>query len=365
MKIGITFGEYSPLHQGHLDVIMRAKRENDRCVVFVCGYDNDPRGQLLPLIKRTRIIKNALEDSVTAVRSLDDTEIGIDESYSEGNWYKWLSYMKNKLAEMGYNTHDNRFVFYVGESSYEAILNKIAPKIFSFCNCVLVDRTENPISGTQCRNNPLKHWYKIFEPFRAYYTHKILIAGTASEGKTTLCQDLGRYFGIPYSYEKGRDICKIKTDPEMNVKDFIYNIYEQHKYNEELICSPQNPGIFVSDTDNMVTLMYAKPYAEREDFALTEEDYETLYAMVKTYAKTDRWDKIFLLAPHKRDIVDDGERYMGDNDYAIRVRFFEILKSLYDEFGMEYEILDGNFYDNFLAVKDYINGLYTESNKRD
>ena len=35
MKIGIAFGEYSPLHQGHMDAIIRAKKENDKCVVFV------------------------------------------------------------------------------------------------------------------------------------------------------------------------------------------------------------------------------------------------------------------------------------------------------------------------------------------
>ena len=29
MKVGICFGGYCPMHQGHLDVIMRAKKEND------------------------------------------------------------------------------------------------------------------------------------------------------------------------------------------------------------------------------------------------------------------------------------------------------------------------------------------------
>ena len=29
MRVGIAFGCYCPLHQGHLDVIMRAKKEND------------------------------------------------------------------------------------------------------------------------------------------------------------------------------------------------------------------------------------------------------------------------------------------------------------------------------------------------
>lgn len=89
MKIGITFGGYYLLHQGHLDVIMRAKKENDIAFVFVCGYDGEERGEScdLPLLKRYRIIHNYLEDESCKVLMLNDTEIGIDESMSPVNWY--------------------------------------------------------------------------------------------------------------------------------------------------------------------------------------------------------------------------------------------------------------------------------------
>lgn len=357
MRVGICFGGYCPLHQGHLDLIMKAKKENDLTFVFVCGYDGDPRGakEGLPLLKRYRIIKNFLEDDLLKVDYINDTELGLDESMSPENWKIWTKAVYDKIWEIWSVSTANDFTWYVAESFYKDMIEQNST--FN-CKVELLDRTLNPISGTACRENPIKYWRNITAPFRAYFSHNILIAGTASEGKTTLTRDIGKYYGIPYSYEKGRDICHLKTDPEFTVKDFIYNIYEQHKYNEELIASPQNPGVFISDTDNMVTLMYANYYKQRKDFALSHSDYEVLYQMTKAYRNTTKWDKIFLIKPQPKPIIDDGERYMPDSDYEIRCKFFEFLKSLYDDFDYEYEILEGNYYENYMTVRRYIDELY-------
>lgn len=354
MRVGITFGCYCPLHQGHLDVIMRAKKENDLTFVFVCGYDNDRGGDVLPLIKRYRIIANYLKDDCVVVGKIDDTQLGLDESMSDSNWKIWVEEARSQMEQYLVGASEVQYTWYVSESEYKTAIEKLG-----IGECVLMDRTKNPVSGTLCRTQPLKYWNKITAPFRAYYSHNVLITGTASEGKTTLVRDIGKYFNLPYSYEKGRDNCALKTEPEFTVKDYIYNLYEQHKYNEELICSPQNPGVFVSDTDNCVTLMYANAHKGKPGFALREEDYNTLYAIAASYMETTKWDKIFLIKPSEKGIVDDGERYMPDSDYAIRVRYYEFLKSLYDTFGYEYEELDGGYYENFCKVRDYINHLYS------
>ena len=107
--------------------------------------------------------------------------------------------------------------------------------------------------------------------------------------------------------------------------------------------------------------MYAYFYSKRKDFAIDEDDYNVLYQIVKVYRKTTKWDKIFLLKPKDNGIVDDGERYMPDGDYQIRCEFCEFLKGLYDEFDYEYEILDGNYYNNYLTVRRYIDELYREN----
>lgn len=365
MRIGICFGGYSPMHQGHLDLIMKSKKLNDFTHVIVCGYDGDPRGKLLPLEKRYNIIRNFLTDETVHVHMINDTKLGLDESMSPSNWKVWLGEVGKFISETPRPDDDDSWsdtvTFYVAEQKYVDDINNANKNLGALypyhVHVDFTDRTENPISGTMCRESPLKNWFKITQPFRPYYSHNILIAGTASEGKTTLVHDIGKYFGIPFSYEKGRDICHLKNDTEFNFKDFLYNITEQNRYNEELICSPQNPGVFISDTDNMVTLMYADAYKRRKGFSINEEEYNVLYDVAKQYVKTIKWNKIFLIKPKQKGIVDDGERYMPDSDYKIRVGFYETLKNLYTTFGYVFEELDGNYYENFCRVRDYIKSL--------
>ena len=352
MNIGITFGGYCPLHQGHMDLIMKAKKQNDHTYVFVAGYEDDRGGNLLPLKKRYEIIKPFLEDELTTVKYINDTELGLDESMSQENWIIWLNFL---ICGIGKWEETDTITFYVGEADYKEKIEYWAwVRGYQNVKVDLADRSKHIISGTECRQDPIHHWFEMMAPFRSYYSHNILIAGTASEGKTILVNDLAKYFGLPYSYEKGRDLCKYKTDREFNFKDFMYNLYEQRKLNEELIASPQNPGIFISDSDNITTLMYAHAYSEREGFGINPAEYKVLKDVAREYAKTTKWNKIFLLAPHEKPIVDDGERYMPDSDYGIRCKFFEDMKSLFDEFGYEYEVLDGNYYENWSKVKEYI-----------
>ena len=62
-KVGVVFGSFAPLHQGHLDCIMRAKKENDGgCIVIVCGFDGDKGGEMMPLKRRYRYVREFFAD---------------------------------------------------------------------------------------------------------------------------------------------------------------------------------------------------------------------------------------------------------------------------------------------------------------
>ena len=371
MKVGICFGGYCPMHQGHLDVIMRAKKENDVCFVVVCGYDNEPRSWEinLNLDERHNLINNFFcNDEQIIVLKINDTELGIDESMSDHNWTVW----QNKVKELIFgNVHwrgpyikyqkideiTSDITWYVAEPFYKTSIernNVMNGKV------ILIDKL-NPVSGTLIRNNPIKYWNKISKPFKPYLCKNILILGTASEGKSTLVRDISNYFDIPHAWEYGRGYME---DRDMQDTDLTVDDFKEFLKGQISICNnfrtQSKNGIFISDTDNCVTLMYAKAYSSNTEMQINEDDYKVLYNEAKRLHKNSKfkWNHIFVFPPSK-NFVNDGSRYMAQASMEERNKNFEILQKLIQEFypDVSKTYLNGSFLQNFNEVKNYINSL--------
>ena len=372
--VGIVFGSFAPLHQGHLDLIMRAKKENSGgALVIVCGYDGDKGEPLMPHSKRYRYVREFFaDDDLVAVYAINDTE-SMRPQYPNG-WPSWMEEFEKiyeKAVEVEEEVvYDNphglipipvkmrgKRTWYVGdESYYDDLVNMWGEE------AVLVDRTsDNPISATMIRQNPIKHWDKITFPFRRIFSTNILITGTASEGKSTLVTDLGKYFNAPHSHEWPRDYMEEScvSDWELDCADFLAFLDGQYRHNKECINSPGNHGIFFADTDSLVTNMYSQYYSKDPSCVLTEEEYEkNIKPIAYEYARKSRWDKIFCVVPHGV-FVDDHARFMAHAGMKERQELFDILKqSLIDvgDWG-KVTILDGNYYQNFMTVVNYVKGV--------
>lgn len=363
-RVGVVFGSFAPLHQGHLDLIYRAKKENDGgAIVIVCGFDGDKGEPLMPHSKRYRYVREFFaNDDLVAVYAINDTEIGADK-YPNG-WTKWLKEFEliwtqatEAVATPFGNhglvtyTHPER-VWYVGDHEYFLDLTERNEK------AILVDRVaDNPICATMIRQNPIKNWDKITFPFRRIFSHNILICGTASEGKSTLTTDLGKYFNMPYSYEWARDYMRDScvSDWELDGADYMAFLEGQYNLNKSLINSPSNHGVFFADSDSMVTRMYAEYYAKDPTCALTQEEFEKIAVMADELTRKSRWDKIFLVAPHGV-FVDDHERYMAHSGMKERKELFEILCNNIKASGNwdKVIILNGDYYENFMTIVNYV-----------
>ena len=368
-KVGVVFGSFAPLHQGHLDCIMRAKKENDGgCIVIVCGFDGDKGGEMMPLKRRYRYVREFFaDDDLVAVYAIDDGEIGA-KPYPEG-WEQWLDEFYKifeKAVEKNYvdspvptlmQYYWPKRHWYVGDNNYASDLEARGEE------ATLLDRmADNPICATMIRQNPIKNWDKITFPFRRLFSHNILICGTASEGKSTLTTDLGKYFNAPYSYEYAREYMKDSCviDWELDGADYMAFLEGQYNLNRKLINSPGNHGIFFADSDSMVTRMYAEYYAKDPTCALTEEEFKQVANMADAITAKCRWDKIFLIAPHGV-FVDDHERYMAHSGMKERMELYEILVENLKESGNwdKVVILRGSYYENFIEIVKYVREVMT------
>lgn len=358
-SVGVVFGSFAPLHQGHLDLIMRAKKENDGgCIVIVCGFDGDKGEPLMPHNKRYRYVREFFaDDPLVAVYAINDTELGL-EGYPNG----WNGWMKEFNRICSFATKYKKRVWYVGDLCYKNDLeNKWKEKV------VKVDRfDENPISATKIRQNPILHWDKITTPFRRVFSTNILICGTASEGKTTMVRDLGKYFNAPYSHEWARDYMKESciSEWELNETDFMAFLNGQYSLNKKLINSNENHGVFFADTDSMVTRMYAEYYAKDINLSLTKEEFEHIAQAADVITSKCRWDKIYLLCP-KGKFVNDNVRYMGHSDMEERKQLYNILCKNIKDAGLwdKVTILDGGYWKNFEHIVKDVRKIIEEGNK--
>ena len=363
-SVGVVFGSFAPLHQGHLDLIMQAKKENDGgCIVIVCGYDGDKGEPLMPHSKRYRYVREFFaDDDLVAVYAINDTELQLDR-YPNG-WVGWMTEFDKiwcKAIEYGIAEPHRRW--YVGDEIYYNDLINMWHE-----DAILIDRkATNPISATMIRENPIKHWDKITLPFRRVFSTNILICGTASEGKTTMTADLGKYFNAPYSWEWARDYIRESciSDWEFEGTDFMAFLEGQYNLNKKLINSPANHGIFFADSDSMVTRMYAEYYAKDESCALTQEEFEKVAVMADEITRKSNWDKIYLLCPRGK-FVDDHERFMAHSGMKEREELFNILCNNIKASGNwdKVVILDGGYWNNFKRIVEDVKEII-ENGKMD
>ena len=342
-KVGVVFGTFAPLHQGHLELIMRAKKECDGgCIVIVDGRDGDRGGKEMSLNLRYRYVREFFaDDDLVSVYPINETELGI-EAYPNG-WNAFIEEVNRIFAFAAEGTP----VFYVSEDEYQSHLTSLGYQV------VKLDRSLNPISATMIRQNPIKHWDKITFPFRRVFSTNILICGTASEGKTTLVKDLGKYFNAPYSHEYARDYMEESyiSEWELDGADYMAFLDVQYRLNKKMINSPSNHGVFFADSDSMTTRMYAEYYCKDPELTLTEEEFNEIAVAADAITKKCRWDRIYLLCP-KGVFVDDHTRYMACSGENERQELFNILCRNIRESGNwdKVTILDGGYWNNFKQI---------------
>ena len=346
-RVAVVFGTFAPLHQGHIDLIQRAKRQCNRVCVIVSGYKGDRGEEVgLPLQKRFRYIREGFSnDELTQIYKLDETEL---PRYPLG-WEPWL---KIALETIQYDSKREDLVFFVGEKTYQ---EELEARGFEAC----LQERQFGISGTLIRENPSKYWKYIAQPFRRQFTKKVLIMGSASNGKTTLAKDLARFYDAPVSLEYAREyqIRNNVRDDELTPKDYYYLLLGQYDQTSKLIDSSANRGLVIADTNSLVTKGYYDYYMEVEGPETSMRDtFDNLF--VSILAK-EKWDLILFVQPIG-SYVNDGFRDMTMADDEIRNSFSNHLDHLRHKYlsDIPTAYLGQDYLGNYEEAKRVIDTIY-------
>lgn len=348
-KVGIVFGTFAPMHRGHIDLIIKAKRICDSVKVIVSGREGDRGDNIgLSLQKRFRYIREVFnDDSLVEVSKLDEANMPL---IPEG-WDVWL----DELFNVSNTNKDDDLLFFVNEDEYVEELQKRGFKTQS-------EERNFGISASLIRENPFQYWRFIAQPFKRHFTKKVLVLGSASNGKTTLVKDLGLFYSAPTSLEYAREYQTTNNvrDDELTAKDYFYLLDGQYAQTSKAIDSKENKGLVIADTNSTVTKAYYDYYLD-ESSSDTDLDIKAVEHLYKSLVTKEKWDLILFVQP-TGEYVDDGFRDMTMADEQIRQAFTDYLLQITKENHANTNLifLDEDYLGNYNKAIKEIETIYKE-----
>lgn len=256
-KLGLVFGKFMPVHNGHLALIEFAKRQCEQIIVSMSYTEIDPISQELRFQWLQNIYLN--DKNIILVKHLDDFN---DESLNIFDSTKlWANFINKQFPEID--------AFFCSEDYGEPLSYHLKlPNI-------VFDKSRRifPVSATKIRLNPFKYWDFIPGEVKPYFVKKICIYGPESVGKSVLTIELANIFQTNFVHEVARDFLfdnhNIDTDLITKIaKTHSEFIFESLKSSNKLL---------FCDTDIITTQIYANHYLGYIPEVLFELEKKTQY----------------------------------------------------------------------------------------
>ena len=332
-KVGMYGGSFDPLHIGHIDVIVKAASQCEKLYV-VLSYSRERDN--IPMEYRYRWIRNSFchMDNIEIIL-LEDNATSKSDYDTDDYWEKGRDYV---LSQIGANVD---VVFcgsdYIGTNRYESLYN---------CKVVYFDRAIIPVSSSAIRSNPFENWEYIPQICRPYYTKKILFVGGESTGKSTIAENLALAYNTNFLEEVGREVCDYAGAEDLMIVSDFYEILLKHKTKEMELIKQSNKLFFV-DTDALTTKFFAQ--------FLLDGEKKSAENLADAITQINTFDLIFFLEPTVV-FVQDGTR--NTKIEADREKYSNQIKALFDEAGLEYICLSGDYLNRYEEVKKIIKDKY-------
>lgn len=342
-KVGMFGGSFDPLHVGHIHDIIRAAAMCEELYVVIswCEGRESTSKEL-----RYRWLLNSFRHLPNVIiRMVEDTAVSKEVYNTDYYWEKGAADIKalvGKPIDIVFCGSD-----YLGTDRFESL----------YCPESVVhyfDRREVPISSTDIRGWALDHWDYIPAVCRSHYARKVLVVGGESTGKSTLVQNLALAYNTTYVSEVGRDTCAYAGGEELMIAEDLYENFLRQKLNVMDQAARCDRILFV-DTDALTTLFYCGFLLgpDADEMAICQK----LAAGINA---TCQWDLILFLEPDV-EFVQDGTRNEKIRDQ--RLKYSRQLQQIFDDHGMRYEKIQGDYLQRFDQAKKLIEerfGLTTQ-----
>lgn len=335
-KVGMYGGSFNPLHLGHVNNIITASNLCEKLYV-VLSVTNDEN----EIDHRERFMW--LKNITSEMQNVEVFEI-FDKNISKDT-YDWetgandIKNYINKPIDVVFSGDD-----YQGKDRWE--------KLYPGSEIYYIPRSNINISSTEIRENPYKYFDYLSNCVKPYYTKKVCIIGTESTGKTTLTRNLAKYFNTTHVEEAGRYICDDAGGIDNMQPYHYFEILFKHKQLEKEALKSANKVLLI-DTDSLITLYYYQL-----GFENTNELNKAFEDVAKGISVLNNYDLYIFLEPDV-EWVQDGTRTYGDPE--VRKENNKKLKKIFDENGIKYVCVSGDYDNRYQQSKQLIEELLSDS----
>lgn len=344
MKIGIVIGRFLPLHIGHVNLIQRASGIVDKVYVIVSHsedsdvemFDNSRFVKEITPKDRLRFIKQTFKNQDN-IRSFlfDESDC---PPYPDG-WEKWASLIKVEMEKREPELDWEKDVLFISNRKGDEEYNR---KYFgSGTRSIDPEYSEYNLNSREIRKNPSKYWEFLPREVREHIIPLITICGGESSGKSIMVDKLANVFNTSSAWEYGREYVfdKLGGDEDSLQYSDYEKIVSGHQTN--VLYAARNANKFaLVDTDYITTLAFCLTYENRDN------------PIIREFVRNYKFDLTILLENNVK-WVNDGLRSIGQTDR--RVKFQNLLKELYREYGIQYITVKSDDYEKrYLACKEII-----------
>lgn len=241
MRKGFVFGKFYPFHLGHAALIEWGLQQCDALSVLVCASDREeislelrcrwisthfaehPRLKVVPVAYREAELPN------TSVSSREVSQL-------------WAKHFAELLPQAELLFTSEPYGAFVAEAM------GIAHRSFD------EGRRQVPVSASQIRQQPLRHWAYLPEVVRPHFVRKVVLNGTESTGKSVLTQRLAAHYHTNFVAEAGRELVAQSLHC---TGEQLQQIALQHAWAIEEALPKANKLLFI-DTDVHITRSYSR-----------------------------------------------------------------------------------------------------------